>query len=172
MPRDLDPQQKRRAKDFIRQLADEKGWGPSALAKQLGIAQPSASNLLSATHPGGPSYDTMAKAAELAGIQVEPFLRRGERLPVASVRNLPEYAAIRADLEARFRPEVLDAATRALDVLPVAGISPENFTDAALFSQKHMQVQRTKATGAAARGIANLERIQDRATSKRKAKAE
>lgn len=171
MARDLKPEQKRFARDAIVELFNARGGNQTKVAEELGISQPSLSKIVKGI--GWPGYDTAAQAARLLHLQVEPMLR-GERIPMRSVRDLPGYAEVRAQLEDRYLPEVLDAATRALDVLPVAGISPGNFTDAARLAQEHMEVSRTPATGAAKRGIAAVAEIQKQpsVTKKRRAKGE
>lgn len=169
---DLSPKQKENARAFIIELVEKQfGGNRTRAAEALKLSQPSVTNLV--LKKGLPGFGTIERAAELLGLQMLPMLR-GERVPARTVRNFPEYEAIRGELSPRFMPEVLDAATRALDALPVAGISPGNFTDAARFAQEHMEVSRTPATGAAKRGIAAVAEIQKQPgeTKKRRAKGE
>jgi transcriptional regulator with XRE-family HTH domain len=76
----LTKHQARRVLDVLVRLRDERfGGSVTALARELGIAQPSLTNILSGKNQ--PSRATAEKVAELSGIPLEEFLDQADPYP-------------------------------------------------------------------------------------------
>lgn len=156
MAKGLDPVRSAHVRAFARELSED----GAELGRKLKTNQSTGWRILNGE--GGIAFDTAEKIADLLGLDVQAMIE-GRRVPLGGVRTAPDYAQVREQLP-NFTPEVLDAATRVLDAIPVAQLTLENLKAAALFAQEHLPPVPKKETppvGAAARMIAKQVEIRN-----------